>query len=274
MLRYVPKHDDSCTRSAARRRASHQAGTRIVSWTEDCFDGAVKTAARSSVEGDAARPRQSADRAVLHRGRASPATPSPCISRSRAGARLRRLVVLPRLRRARRHGPHGDARRPICPRRRGATTSTRRRRRAHARAATASTRGKFRSRRSSAASAWRRRAAKCARTIVPGPFGGNMDCPEVRAGNTVFLGVNVPGRAPVVRRRPLRDGRRRDHGRRDRRRDECRGVCRAAEGQRDAGAAHRERRRDDVRRHRDVRWRTRRASRSRRWCGWVRDAAS
>lgn len=30
-------------------------------------------------------------------------------------------------------------------------------------------------------------------TIVPGPFGGNMDCPEVKAGNTVFLGVNVPG---------------------------------------------------------------------------------
>jgi acetamidase/formamidase len=30
-------------------------------------------------------------------------------------------------------------------------------------------------------------------TIVPGPFGGNMDCPAVRAGNTVFLGVNVPG---------------------------------------------------------------------------------
>src|SRR5262245_61109145 len=30
-------------------------------------------------------------------------------------------------------------------------------------------------------------------TIVPGPFGGNMDCPEVRAGNTVFLGVNVSG---------------------------------------------------------------------------------
>jgi hypothetical protein len=30
-------------------------------------------------------------------------------------------------------------------------------------------------------------------TIVPGPYGGNMDCPEVRAGNTVFLGVNEPG---------------------------------------------------------------------------------
>ena len=30
-------------------------------------------------------------------------------------------------------------------------------------------------------------------TIVPGSFGGNLDCPEVRAGNTVYLGVNVPG---------------------------------------------------------------------------------
>jgi acetamidase/formamidase len=30
-------------------------------------------------------------------------------------------------------------------------------------------------------------------TIAPGTFGGNMDCWEVRAGNTVFLGVNVPG---------------------------------------------------------------------------------
>ncbi|HEX3868674.1 MAG TPA: acetamidase/formamidase family protein [Gemmatimonadaceae bacterium] len=30
-------------------------------------------------------------------------------------------------------------------------------------------------------------------SIVPGNFGGNMDCPEVRAGNTVFLGVNMPG---------------------------------------------------------------------------------
>ena len=36
-------------------------------------------------------------------------------------------------------------------------------------------------------------AAEVRSTIVPGSFGGNMDCPEVRAGNTVFLGVNVPG---------------------------------------------------------------------------------
>ena len=30
-------------------------------------------------------------------------------------------------------------------------------------------------------------------TIVPDFFGGNMDCPEVRAGNTVSLGVRVSG---------------------------------------------------------------------------------
>jgi acetamidase/formamidase len=30
-------------------------------------------------------------------------------------------------------------------------------------------------------------------TVVPGNFGGNMDCPDVRAGNTVYLGVRVPG---------------------------------------------------------------------------------
>ncbi|MEP6801842.1 MAG: acetamidase/formamidase family protein [Acidobacteriota bacterium] len=30
-------------------------------------------------------------------------------------------------------------------------------------------------------------------TVVPDNFGGNMDCPEVRAGNTVYLGVRVPG---------------------------------------------------------------------------------
>jgi acetamidase/formamidase len=44
----------------------------------------------------------------------------------------------------------------------------------------------------SASSAWRRPAAKCARQSSDN-FGGNMDCPEVRAGNTVYLGVNVPG---------------------------------------------------------------------------------
>jgi acetamidase/formamidase len=30
-------------------------------------------------------------------------------------------------------------------------------------------------------------------TVVPFDFGGNMDCPEAKAGNTVYLGVRVPG---------------------------------------------------------------------------------
>ena len=30
-------------------------------------------------------------------------------------------------------------------------------------------------------------------TIVPGFYGGNMDTPEVRAGSTIYLPVNVPG---------------------------------------------------------------------------------
>ncbi len=30
-------------------------------------------------------------------------------------------------------------------------------------------------------------------TIVPDSFGGNLDCPEVRAGNTVYLGVRTKG---------------------------------------------------------------------------------
>jgi acetamidase/formamidase len=30
-------------------------------------------------------------------------------------------------------------------------------------------------------------------TLIPDGFGGNMDCPEVRAGNTVYLGVRMTG---------------------------------------------------------------------------------
>jgi acetamidase/formamidase len=36
-------------------------------------------------------------------------------------------------------------------------------------------------------------AGEARSTIVPDDFGGNMDCPEVRAGSTVYLGVRVPG---------------------------------------------------------------------------------
>jgi acetamidase/formamidase len=36
-------------------------------------------------------------------------------------------------------------------------------------------------------------ASEVRSTVVPGDFGGNMDCPEVKAGNTVYLPVRVPG---------------------------------------------------------------------------------
>ena len=36
-------------------------------------------------------------------------------------------------------------------------------------------------------------AGEARSTIVPGFFGGNMDTPEVRAGTTIYLPVNVPG---------------------------------------------------------------------------------
>ena len=39
----------------------------------------------------------------------------------------------------------------------------------------------------------RRPEGKCAASIVPAEFGGNMDAPEVSVGNTLYLPVNVPG---------------------------------------------------------------------------------
>ena len=50
-----------------------------------------------------------------------------------------------------------------------------------------------RSTRCTARSASRRRAFEARMTIVPDAHGGNMDTPELRAGVTVYFGVNVPG---------------------------------------------------------------------------------
>src|SRR5258707_1629662 len=35
--------------------------------------------------------------------------------------------------------------------------------------------------------------------LVPDAFGGNMDTPEMRAGVTCYLGLNVPGGLPSIR---------------------------------------------------------------------------
>ena len=50
-----------------------------------------------------------------------------------------------------------------------------------------------RSRRCWARSAWPRPGGEVRTTLVPDTFGGNMDTPEMRAGTTCYLGVNVPG---------------------------------------------------------------------------------
>ena len=46
VLEYIPKHEElAYTFGGVKPVRRIQSGTRIVSWTEDCFDGAVKTAA-------------------------------------------------------------------------------------------------------------------------------------------------------------------------------------------------------------------------------------
>ena len=45
-LRWTPKHEDLVyTFGGATPRQRIKPGTRIITWTEDCFDGTVKTAA-------------------------------------------------------------------------------------------------------------------------------------------------------------------------------------------------------------------------------------
>ncbi len=56
-------------------------------------------------------------------------------------------------------------------------------------------------------------------TITPDAHGGNMDTPELRAGVTVYFGVNVHGRPVRARRRPRPPGPRRGLRRRRRGRD-------------------------------------------------------
>jgi acetamidase/formamidase len=43
-------------------------------------------------------------------------------------------------------------------------------------------------------------------SLTPGAWGGNMDTPEMRAGTTCYLGVNVEGAPVQPRRRHARQG--------------------------------------------------------------------
>ncbi len=193
VLRWTPAHEDlAYTFGGAHPRQRIQPGTRIVTWTEDCFDGLVKTAADLPskvlppghdnpqtgpfyVEG--AEP---GDTLAVHIAALTPARNWAVSSFSPGfGA----LVGTDRTAMLGAAFPESTWRYEVDPRGRVARTTSRD--------------GKM---------AWEvpiapflgclgvaPAAGEVRSTLFPGPFGGNMDCPEVRAGNTVFLGVNVPG---------------------------------------------------------------------------------
>jgi acetamidase/formamidase len=192
-LSYVPKHEELCyTFGGVAARHRIQPGTRIISWTEDCFDGAVKTAADLPSK-------------VMTPGHDNPQTGPFYIEGAEPGDTV--AVHIIKLQPARTYAvssfgpgfgalvgnnetamlgpdfPETTWRYDVDAKRNVARSSTR-----------------------DGSHAWDVPLApflgcmgvapaggEVRTTIVPGNFGGNMDCPQVRAGNTVFLGVNVPG---------------------------------------------------------------------------------
>lgn len=192
VLQYVPKHDELTYTFGGAAPVRHIApGTRIVTWTEDCFDGAVT------------RPDQLPTK-VVPPGHDNPQTGPFYVDGAEPGDTL--AIHIEKLEPARDHGLSSFF--PGF----GALNGTDRTAvlgvdlpekvwfydvdRAKNVARTHSLDGK---------SAWEvplapflgclglSPGAEVRSTIVPDSFGGNMDCPEVRAGNTIYLGVRVPG---------------------------------------------------------------------------------
>src|SRR5436190_16503102 len=192
-LRWTPKHEDLVyTFGGAAPKHRIASGTRIVSWTEDCFDGMVKTA-------------KDLPTTLIAPGHDNPQTGPFFVNGAEPGDTI--AVHLLTLEPARDYavssfGPGfgalvGTDRTAIL----GpdmAETTWRYDLNANRTSARASS--------SDGRHTWEvplvpflgclgvaPANGEVRSTIVPGVFGGNMDCPEVRAGNTVFLGVNVPG---------------------------------------------------------------------------------
>ena len=192
-LNWIPKHEELVyTFGGAAPKHRIKPGTRIVSWSEDCFDGAVKTSADLPSK-------------VMAPGHDNPQTGPFYIEGAEPGDTV--AVHILKLEPARSYAvssfspgfgtivgtdktamlgpdfPEMSWRYELDAKRNVARTTTRD--------------GKH---------SWEVPLApflgclgvapamsEVRSTIVPGPFGGNMDCWEVRAGNTVFLGVNVSG---------------------------------------------------------------------------------
>lgn len=193
VLRYVPKHEElKYTFGGVAPTHRIKPGTRIITWTEDCFDGAVT------------QPGQLPSR-VVPPGHDNPQTGPFFVEGAEPGDTL--AIHILKLEPARDRGLSASF--PGF----GALNATERTAllgpplpetvwfydvdRAKRVARTRSTDGRF---------SWEVPLApflgclgvapgggEARSTIVPDSFGGNMDCPEVRAGNTVYLGVRVPG---------------------------------------------------------------------------------
>ena len=192
-LRWTPGHRDLVyTFGGAAPKARIEPGTRIITWTEDCFDGAVKTA-------------HDLPSKVMPPGHDNPQTGPFYIDGAEPGDTL--AVHLLKLEPARDYGVSSFA--PGF----GALVGTDRtamlttdRPETSWRYDLNPTRTMARSSSADGRHTWEVPLApflgclgvapgggEVRSTIVPGTFGGNMDCPEIRAGNTVFLGVNMPG---------------------------------------------------------------------------------
>jgi acetamidase/formamidase len=192
-LNWIPKHEDLVyTFGGAAPKHRIKPGTRIVTWTEDCFDGAVKTAtdlpSKAMTPGhdnpqtgpffvEGAEP---GDTLAIHLLKVEPAR---AYAVSSFGPGFGALVGNNETAMLGPDFPETTWRYDVDAKRNVARSSSRD--------------GKH---------AWEVPLApflgclgvapaggEVRTTIVPGNFGGNMDCPEVRAGNTVYLGVNVPG---------------------------------------------------------------------------------
>lgn len=192
-LAYTPEHKDlvyTFGGTAPKHRIA--SGTHIITWTEDCFDGAVKTAADLPSKVMAAghdNPQtgpffiegaEPGDTVAIHILKLAPARDYGISSFFPGFGALvgtdRTAMLMPDL-------PETTWRYDLNAERTEARTSSK----DHAHNWSVSLSPFLGCMGVAPAS------SEVRSTIVPGPFGGNMDCWEVRAGNTVFLGVNVAG---------------------------------------------------------------------------------
>jgi acetamidase/formamidase len=193
VLRYVPKHEELVYTFGGAAPARHIApGMRIVTWTEDCYDGAVT------------RPDQLPSR-VAPIGHDNPQTGPFYVDGAEPGDTL--AIHIEKLEPARPYGIsssfpgfgalNGTDRTALLQADLPETVWFYEVDRRIGVVRTRSTDGKL---------TWEVPLApflgclgvapgngEARSTIVPDNFGGNMDCPEVRAGNTVYLGVRMPG---------------------------------------------------------------------------------